>query len=360
MRRLFRLVAIGCLWFACGAGGPSSAAAQEAAEAPAQRLDAIQPGGGVPRATFATPNGATHVLRSVTGRAAANLAGADNGPLVYHAGGSVMQSPITIYPIFWGPTALQNGSVPSYSASYPKLQAVTATFYGGHGLASNNTQYYQTINGTTTYVQGFVVGNQPYIDTGAFPASGCNNSGTGINCVNDAQMQAEITRVMNLNGWTGGLNHLFVLFLPSGEGTCMDSSATSCSNNFPSSGYCGYHGFISGATPVIYAIMPYAEVNGCQISGTPSPNGDAAADAETTVLTHEITEAITDPLLNAWYTAQGNEIGDLCATYVASSMYGTNTWTGPSGAANQMWNGWFLEVQQEWDNHTSGCVQRGP
>jgi len=52
------------------------------------------------------------------------------------------------------------------------------------------------------------------------------------------------------------------------------------------------------------------------------------------VATHELTEAITDPLLNAWYDAALNEIGDLCAY-----QYGTNTWD--SARANQMWNGHF-------------------
>jgi hypothetical protein len=69
--------------------------------------------------------------------------------------------------------------------------------------------------------------------------------------------------------------------------------------------------------------------------------------------THELTEALTDPELNAWFSAQGNEIGDLCAY-----NYGTNTWD--SGNANQMWYGHFYEIQQEYDNHVTGCVQVGP
>ena len=66
-----------------------------------------------------------------------------------------------------------------------------------------------------------------------------------------------------------------------------------------------------------------------------------------------MSEAITDPELNGWHNSQGNEIGDLC-----EYNYGTNTWD--SGKANQMWNGRFYELQQEFDNHVSACVQLGP
>jgi hypothetical protein len=77
------------------------------------------------------------------------------------------------------------------------------------------------------------------------------------------------------------------------------------------------------------------------------------ADAAASIASHELTEATTDPLLNAWFTSSGYEIGDLCAY-----NYGTNTWD--SGKANQMWGGNFFELQQMYDNHQAGCVQVGP
>jgi hypothetical protein len=52
-------------------------------------------------------------------------------------------------------------------------------------------------------------------------------------------------------------------------------------------------------------------------------------------------------------TAFGNEIGDLCAY-----NYGTLTWA--SNTANEMWNGHFYLLQQEFDNHAGGCIQIGP
>ncbi len=92
----------------------------------------------------------------------------------------------------------------------------------------------------------------------------------------------------------------------------------------------------------------------CYAGSQHDPNGDVPSDAAVNVASHEITEATTDPELNAWWdSANGEEIGDLCAW-----MFGTTSWDG--GLANQMWNGDFYDLQLEYDNHASGCVQVGP
>jgi hypothetical protein len=72
-------------------------------------------------------------------------------------------------------------------------------------------------------------------------------------------------------------------------------------------------------------------------------------------MSHEIMEAATDPLGNAWFDSSGNEIGDLCGF-----NFGPNTWGSGAGAGNQMWNGLIFELQQQYDNHAAGCVQVGP
>jgi hypothetical protein len=68
-------------------------------------------------------------------------------------------------------------------------------------------------------------------------------------------------------------------------------------------------------------------------------------------------EAATDPLLNAWYDASGNEIGDLCAY-----NYGANSWTNPANsiAASEFTNGWYWEDQMMYSNHSASCVPSGP
>jgi hypothetical protein len=292
----------------------------------------------------------TRKLAADLAAASAAVGFADNGPLLYHAGGKIMPSVIS-YIIYWTPPKLQTGAVAGWSAAYQNLQTRFLTDYQGHSLANNNTQYYQTISGVTSYIHDTGGVSGVYVDTAAYPASGCSDSITPGNCLSDAQIQAEIKKVMALKGWTPGMNKIFFVYTTKGEGSCYGAS---CSYTQ----FCAYHGnFGSVATPTIYANMPYAASPYCTAST--SPNGNVEADSGASITSHELIEAVTDPMLNAWFTAQGNEIGDLCAW-----NYGTNTW---GALANQKWNGHLYELQQEYDNHAAavfgalkGCVQVGP
>jgi hypothetical protein len=269
--------------------------------------------------------------------------------LTYH-GGPVMQNGVTAYAIFWVPPTLQNGTATSMTAHYQTVQKNMLGDYEGHGLDNNNTQYYQVVSSVKQYIQNKGGLGGSYVDTAAYPTSGCSDSATPGNCISDTQVQAEITKVMGIKGWTGGLNKMFLLFTSKGEGSCFDSTSSQCAYSF----YCAYHSYFGPVSnPVIYGNEPFGEPSVCQISGVPSPNGDAPADTAASTASHEVTEAITDPELNAWYDASGSEIGDLCAY-----NYGTNTWL--SGKANQMWNGRFYELQTEYNNHKAACSQVGP
>jgi hypothetical protein len=300
----------------------------------------------LPQLTLVSAGSSIHILPTVD---VAPLLGTDPGPLLYHSGGVVMQSSVSTFAIFWVPSTLQNGNPTSMSTHYQSVQKNMLGDYAAHGIDNNNTQYYQIVGSLKTFIQNKGGLGGFFVDTAAYPASGCSDSATPGNCITDAQVHAEIQKVMTTKGWTGGLNKMFLLFTSSGEGSCFDSSSTTCAYVQ----YCAYHGFISGTTPIIYSNEPYGDTSVCQAAGVPSPNGDPVADAAATAASHELTEATTDPELNAWFTAQGNEIGDLCAY-----NYGTNAWD--SSKANQMWNGRFYELQMEFDNHVSGCVQVGP
>lgn len=272
------------------------------------------------------------------------------GVLTYQ-GGPIMTGE-NLYAIFWVPPTLQNGNPTSLSTKYENVAKQFLGDYPYHGIANNSTQYYSTTSGTKYFkATGGLTGF--YIDTNAYPASGCTDGVTGANCITDAQLQTEIARVMTLKGWTPGLNKMFLVFTSTGEGSCFNSSSTSCAYTQ----YCAYHGYFgSTTTPTIYANQPYADPTYCysSASGQKAPSGDIPSDANVNVASHEITEANTDPELNAWWdTANGEEIGDLCAW-----TFGTNSWDG--SLANQMWNGHFYDLQQEYDNHTSSCVQVGP
>src|SRR4029077_16158279 len=102
----------------------------------------------------------------------------------------------------------------------------------------------------------------------------------------------------------------------------------------------------SGAA--IYANQPYAKHAGCDEGQYPNGND---SDPTINVVSHEHNEAITDPKLNAWYDAQGQEIGDKCA-WTFGSVSGPN-----GGEYNQTINNHHYFLQEEWSNNGSACLQ---
>jgi hypothetical protein len=116
-------------------------------------------------------------------------------------------------------------------------------------------------------------------------------------------------------------NTLYTLFLPPGVAVELQG-ARSCRT------FCGYHDAIDER--VFYAVLPYPDCGGCRAGRTP-------LEALTVTASHELAEAITDPVPGTgWYDDEVGEIGDICA-----------------------WRTKTLDeyvVQLEWSNAAGGCV----
>lgn len=117
-------------------------------------------------------------------------------------------------------------------------------------------------------------------------------------------------------------NTLYFVFVDQGVRVVMGGSA-SCQ------AFCGYHSAIDGTT-IYYAVMPYPGCSGCT-AGAP------VFDALTTTSSHELCEAITDPIPGeGWYDDANGENGDICAWQ--TKKVGSYT------------------VQLEWSNKAGRCV----
>jgi hypothetical protein len=273
------------------------------------------------------------------GQAAARLRIA-SGNLVYH-NGPVMHTN-TAYAIYWIPAG--------YSVSTNYVSLINGFFQNvaaDNGKTSNvyysDTQYYDNTSGNILYNStfgGFV------IDTNPYPANGCTDSYTSV-CLSDAQLQVEIQRVMQAQGWTGGTSHLFFMFTPKNVGSCAGSSCAFTQ-------YCAYHSWIgSGSSVILYANQPYASFVAAACDSGQHPNGDDA-DATINVVSHEHNEAITDQQGSAWYDRRGYENGDKCAWNFGTPLGGTN-----GSYYNQVINNAHYYLQQEWSNKSSKCVLTG-
>ena len=116
-------------------------------------------------------------------------------------------------------------------------------------------------------------------------------------------------------------NTLYFVYLPPGVVVVLDGSS-SCQS------FCGYHDAINGQ--IFYGVMPAPDCAGCL-------GGLAAFDALTTSSSHELCEAITDPVPGqGWYDDTNGEIGDICAW--RTKQVGNYT------------------VQQEWSNKAGSCI----
>ena len=95
-----------------------------------------------------------------------------------------------------------------------------------------------------------------------------------------------------------GPNVLYFVFLPPDVAIAMNGGR-SCQS------FCGYHDAIGDG--VFYAVLPYPGCAGCI-------GGMSVLDALTVTSSHELAEAITDPVPGTgWYDDTNGEIGDICA-----------------------------------------------
>jgi len=118
-----------------------------------------------------------------------------------------------------------------------------------------------------------------------------------------------------------GPNTVYFVFLPPGV-SVVAGGDRSCQ------AFCGYHDHID--TKIFYAVVPYPNCAGCL-------GGVGPLDALTSICSHELAEAVTDPVPpQGWYDDSQGEIGDACAWQ--NKKLGRYT------------------VQLLWSNRTRACV----
>ena len=118
-----------------------------------------------------------------------------------------------------------------------------------------------------------------------------------------------------------GPSTFYVVYVESGV-TVDQGGSASCQS------FCGYHDTFGAQ--IFYGVLPYPDCWGCT-------GGQDTFTALTITTSHELCEAITDPIPGeGWYDDANGEIGDICAW--KTKTVGKYT------------------VQQEWSNRAGQCV----
>jgi hypothetical protein len=254
------------------------------------------------------------------------------GASVQTQNGSVLHSP-TIYAIYWkqvdksslgqtfyyeAPRCYGPGCLSSYGTD-TNYENRTGTFFqdvGGSDWFGVLNQYWDAnVNGQQQPVFDEVSLGGTWEDNSDYP-----NLGRGVPAtrLQPADLQAEITRAVQQNGWSVTPESLFFIYIPEEVQAC--ASGGLCTNVTINGDACGFHdsGYIDNQR-IAYAVLPSpGDTSGCDATLT-SPSNDLVVDNAINAEAHELAEAVTDPFngsgwsdLAADQTNDGGEVGDKC------------------------------------------------
>ena len=309
-----------------------------------------------------------------TSSQSSNAAPADTGSLSYH-GGTVLHAE-TPYLIFWDPsgtaiTAGEKANLEQYFADAAVDNGTSSNIFGVDRQFTDTTGF-ADYNQTWSSAQAIS-------DTQAYPSTGQCTENAGFaetTCLTDSQIQAEVQRLINVDGLptgTSGSAPIYFVVTPPRINTCMDGTMT-CADNY----YCAYHSSFTGSgigsPDILYANMPMLlaanDPKSCQSDASPAvqkPNGNPITDVVISSMSHEFSETITDPVNGGGWNdpLSGNEDGDNCAFYGAqdpANGYSPDAFgptLGGSAAArtlyDQLINGHPYYTQTEWSNGNTAC-----
>jgi len=206
--------------------------------------------------------------------------GSKPSPNMSYHGGPIMQS-VVVTPIFWG-TSWSNATFAG-----DKITGIVS-FYkgiGGSNYAATSNEYYQPDPVLYARVTNAITGSDAIIDTSTAVGNGQRT----------LPILTEVCKKIS----SPVPNGYYPVYIDSPRG---------------SAGYCAWHSAGScGDIPVQFAFFFNLDGDaGCDPKDTSNLHSQGLA-ALANVSGHEISEAQSDPRLNAWYDSSGEENADKCA-----------------------------------------------
>jgi len=262
----------------------------------------------------------TQGLAALAPAAAAGAAAPITGNGIDYHGGPIMPGTVNLYYIWYGNWG--GKSAPAILSDWGNALSGSA-IYGINSSYSDNTG--SSVSGRTHLAQTTSVGLTH-----------------GANLV-DADVWSIVNDALNAGSLPSDPNGVYFVL------TSADVNET---GGFCTS-YCGWHTARSrNGTNIKFAFIgDGARCNG-SCGSAPSPNGDSSADGMASIVFHELSEAVSDPLINAWTDSKGQENGDLCAW-----QFGSTYRTGNGGTANVRLGNRDYLLQEMWLNAQGGSCR---
>jgi hypothetical protein len=326
------------------------------------------------------------------GHAEIGRAAATTGVLEYRNGPVLHAS--APYLVFWTPPGQ---SIPATSKRLIERFLTDAAADSGKAddMFGVLRQYYDHL-GFADYRQRFDPVRQVIVDTHAYPPEDrllCPDVSVAYpTCISDQQIHLELQRLIAAKGlprWVPSkpfsFAPIYFVVLPADVATC-EVSGQLCSDKEN----CAYHQTVVASNGwTLFAVLPLDPLRNlprsmvpkgvCQGDGTravQAPNGHILADVLIGALSHEYSEAITDPLYSfGWFApgvggidAAGQEVGDECEStgpfnppvgFNPDAFLPTLGGSEPAGTLfTQLINGHRYYTQSEWSNGNSNCEMR--
>jgi len=256
----------------------------------------------------------------------------------YH-GGPVMKGTPNVYVIWYGNW---NGTGSNTAATRSLIEHFLSTI-GGSALERVNSTYGDNAGNVTGNVR--------------FGGSTITSSSTNLS---DASLRTTVSNAISSGRLPRDSNGVYFVLSSSN----INETSGFCTQ------YCGFHTHATlGGTDIKYSFVGNVDrcPSGCESQRT-GPNSPAAnvggADGMANVISHELEEAISDPDLNAWFDANGEENADKCNfNFGATSTCTSTSICSAAGKAaasrfNQSFgnNNWLLQ-QNRRNSGGGACAQ---
>jgi hypothetical protein len=251
------------------------------------------------------------------------------------------------------PQAVTQGNGINYNGG-PVMQGITHVYYIWYGDWTKD-------GGANAILTDLAnnIGGSPYFNINTTYGDTTGDVENAVFYVSSASDSGSLgTSLTDNNIWTIVTNALSTGKLPldaSGVYFVLTAPGVQETSGFLTQ-YCGWHTFGTyNSTNVKFAFVGDAagpSLGSCAAQTASSPNGDPPADAMASVISHELEESVTDPLLDAWFDSRGNENADKCA-WTFGTTYASN-----GAAANMHLGSRDYLIQQNWLNANGGlCVK---